>query len=74
MGADRRVGEVVGEAVGEGVMLGFRRARTTMINFWPFWHLPGTPLMKKKGPDLPNLKTVWPLSCLSIGLAVAHDW
>ena len=53
-------GELAGEANGEGAEAGdpvilILRASTTMASFWPFWHFPGTPLMKKKGPDLERL-------------------
>lgn len=53
-------GELTGEGNGEGAEAGdpvilILGASTTMTSFWPFWHFPATPLMKKKGPDLERL-------------------
>lgn len=47
--------------------------KTTMTNFSPFWQFSTIPLMKKKGPDLSNLKVEFPSSNLRIGFLVLHE-
>jgi hypothetical protein len=50
----------------------FRTANTTTMSFWPFWQFLPLPLMKKNGPERPNVKIEWPSAKVCIGLVVLH--
>ena len=58
------------ELGGGGELDLFLSAKTTTTTFSFLQHLSLFPLMKQCGPDLSNVKTVWPSSNFLIGLSV----